>query len=164
VNLFQDLKQVLEKGVEQAGQQVEHVAEIKRLNKKLKGKKENIDEMFLRLGRKVYKKWKKDRDIVISDKMEAFLAEIDELARQIKVLEQEVDQIGNSKDNNGYHQVQPTMPSNERNRGLDTTDVKESNDLYISSVPTSVVYLCPFCIHQVSQEASICPHCQARFY
>ncbi|RAL25689.1 hypothetical protein [Thermoflavimicrobium daqui] len=156
MNFFQDLKQVFEKGVEQVGNQSPLVKELARLSGLLKGKKESIQDSYNRLGQLVYKEWEKKQKIEITDEIRELLKSIQDVERQATKLANQVDSLKSSVDH--IDQKQQPIPTN--------SPLNSSPSLANLSpkTPDAILYLCPFCAHQVKEDASVCPNCQVRFY
>ncbi|SFI99117.1 hypothetical protein [Thermoflavimicrobium dichotomicum] len=156
MNLFQDLKQAFEKGMEQVGNQSQRMIELTRLNGKLKGKKESIQEMYNKLGQLVYDEWEKKQQVEVTGEVHQTLEMIQDLKKQIVQLEEKIDQL---KHQNTGSSLAQKLPSSDlfANTGSPQMNPK-------MSVPVAILYLCPFCAHQVKEDDHVCSNCQVRFY
>ncbi|MGA8941816.1 MAG: hypothetical protein WB502_03745 [Thermoactinomyces sp.] len=160
MNFFQDLKQKLEKSVESAGQKSQRMLEISRLTLRIKGKKEDIEHQIGKLGWQLYQYWKVNGKLEVTETFRFSLEAIRDQEEQLKILTQELEELKNKE-------VVPRKTA-ERVQLDDSPDEGFPDEMHVngpvgSEVP-SVVYICPFCAHQVDQNASGCSHCQKRFY
>lgn len=159
MNFFQDLKQKLEKSVEQAGQKSQKMLEISRLTLRIKGKREDIDHQIGKLGWQLYRYWKKNGKIELTDTLRFSLEAIRSQEEQLKILTKELEELKNKE-------VVPRKTA-ERVQLDDFPQegmvLEEKPGDSVGIIP-SVVYICPFCAHQVVPNASGCPHCHKRFY
>ncbi len=152
MNFFQDLKQVLEKGMGQVGNQVFDISKLKNI---LNGEKDQIQNLYTRLGKLVFAEWKEKGRIEVTGEIEQVLRMIQTGNQQMNELEKRIDLQSQASAvfSPTKSQFEPTAPP-----PLTTTAVINEQK------PVTVLYLCPFCAHQVKQEASSCSNCQARFY
>jgi len=90
VKLFKELKDRLEKGMETAGQKSQQMLEISRLSMKIKGKKEDIDRLYRRLGQAVSEVWESQSELVLNAHIRELLEAIRDLKQQVEILEQEL--------------------------------------------------------------------------
>lgn len=90
VKLLRELKDRLEKGMETAGQKSQQVLEISRLSYKIKGKKEDIDRLYRRLGQAVSEAWETQTNFMLNASMRELLEAIRDLKQQVEILEQEL--------------------------------------------------------------------------
>lgn len=157
MNFFQDLKSKLGKGFEQAGNKSQRVFEVSRLSLKVKGKKEDLDELIERLGWIVYETWEETKEWKETDEIKKTLREVFELDQEIKSLEDELDRLKNSN---------ITTRAKAETVEIPVTPV---DDTPMSSVerkrPTSKqIYLCANCAYQVAANANKCTYCDHFFY
>ncbi|MBA4492919.1 hypothetical protein ACFO25_08480 [Paenactinomyces guangxiensis] len=172
MNFFQDLKQKLEKGVETAGQKSQRMLEMSRLTLKIKGKKEDIERMANKLGWEVYNAWEPKGKLEETDQIQESLKAIHDLNEQLKSLQKELDELRNANITTRAmaEKVNISPPGPEGPpaalRQADVPSNQTSHPEWIKTVTpvTPVVYICPFCAHQVARDASNCTHCQQRFY
>jgi hypothetical protein len=155
MNFFQDLKQVLEKGMGQVGNQVFDISKLKNL---LNGEKDQIQNLYTRLGQLVFAEWKEKGKIEVAGEIEQVLRMVQAGNQQMTELEKRIDL-----------QTQASTAFSPTRTYFEPTQQTPPPPLTATSVvneakPVAVVYLCPFCAHQVKQEDSSCSNCQARFY
>ncbi|SEM71609.1 hypothetical protein [Lihuaxuella thermophila] len=172
MNFFQDLKQKLEKGMETAGQKSQRMLEISRLSLKIKGKKDDIERMIQKLGREVYEAWEPAKKLEMTDQIEATLTAIHDLNEQLKSLQKELEDLKNSDitvhDTAEKVSIPPSVQEEEPSSGKVEVLLpdQESPRTRVKTVQpgAAVLYICPFCAHQVKNDASSCSHCGQRFY
>lgn len=185
LNFFQDIKQKIEKGVEQAGKSSQKVLEISRLNLKIKGKREDIEHTVNRLGWTVFQKWTKEQKMDVDHEVQQGLKAIQDLMIQLQNLERELEELKNtgnvSKEPPSYAALPPSpnkeayiqMPNSSSvsieatpvNPMPNPSQVQNPNQVQNPIQPSvSIIYICPFCAHQVPTEAKECAHCHQRFY
>lgn len=181
MNFFQDLKQKIEKGVETAGQKSQRMIAMSSLNLKIKGKKEDIDRLMKKLGWDVYRAWEPNKILEISDQVQDTLKAVHDLNVQLKELEKELEELKSlnitNKDTAERVTIPPvpeeTVPTYPPPSMPDSngshSEPKQSNKSRATPAPvvpppTAVVYICPFCAHQVECDISSCSHCHRRYY
>lgn len=168
MKLFFDLKQKLEKGVETAGQTSQKMLEISRLTLRIRGKKEDIDRLVEQLGRKMVETWKPDQKWEMTESIEQTLQQIYDINKEIEELQAELEKIKNNLITH-KEEAETVNLQKEENHFIEGQTKKEveldktGEPLEATAIPT-IVYLCPFCAHQVEPNASQCTHCQKPFY
>jgi predicted RNase H-like nuclease (RuvC/YqgF family) len=172
MSFLQELKQKLEKGVETAGQMSQQMLEISRLTLRIKGKKDDIDRLIANLGREVYQTWEQNQDLTESEAINQLLKTVRDQYEQLHALQQELEVLKRS-DQQADHaeEVTPTLVDG-RSDDLATVEAlpqaEEHQDapasIDMGGTRVAVLYLCPFCAHQVESEATSCSHCHKRFY
>ena len=92
MSIWKELKHRVEKGVETASQKSQQMVEISRLNLRIRGKKEDINRLYRRLGILVYEAWNGDEgeSLVLSENMKEILHLIRQFQAEITALEQEL--------------------------------------------------------------------------
>lgn len=92
VSIWKGLRHRLEKGVETASQKSQQMMEISRLNLRIRGKKEDINRLYRRLGILVYEAWNEDKGerLVLSGDMKEALQLIRQFQAEITAMEQEL--------------------------------------------------------------------------
>ncbi|MDN4595279.1 hypothetical protein [Polycladomyces subterraneus] len=90
MKLLKELKDRLEKGMETAGHKSQQMLEISRLSMKIKGKKEDIDRLYRRLGQAVSEVWESKTELVLNADIREMLDAIRDLKQQVEILEQEL--------------------------------------------------------------------------
>ncbi len=160
MNFFQDLKQKLEKSVESAGQKSQKMLDISRLTLRIKGKKEDIDHQIGKLGWQLYRYWEANGKLELTETFRYSLEAIRDQEEQLKILTKELEELKSKE----------VIPRKTAER-VELGDPQE--EIILEEMPANgslgtgippVVYICPFCAHQVDQNASGCLHCQKRFY
>lgn len=177
MSFLQDLKQKLEKGVETAGQKSQKMIEISRLALRIKGKKEDIERQVQKLGWEVYTHWEKTGELRLNESIHLSLQGIRSQQEQLFELQKELEEVKKAD-------IVPRRQAEKVNLVIAETEVEavrpeavwphEETILLgpVSPIQPSaderkipaVVFLCPFCAHQVSDEATFCNHCNERFY
>lgn len=160
MNFFQDLKQKLEKSVESAGQKSQKMLDISRLTLRIKGKKEDIDHEIGKLGWQLYRYWEANGKIELTETFRFSLEAIRAQEEQLEILTKELEELKNKEvvPRRTAERVRLDEPQEEIL--LEEIAVNHSMGAEIPSV----VYICPFCAHQVDPNASGCSYCQKRFY
>jgi hypothetical protein len=176
LNFFQDLKQKLESSLETAGQKSQRMLEMSRLTIKIKGKKEDVERMAQKLGMEVYKSWEPEQILEVTDHIQETLRAMHDLTEQLKALEKELEELKNSNITaretaekvSIFVEDTPVLNQTIAKTKQDQPVVqsKEMISLTQTKMPlvASVIYICPFCAHQVAQEASSCSNCRRAFY
>jgi len=92
VSIWKELKHRVEKGVETASQKSQQMVEISRLNLRIRGKKEDINRLYRRLGILVYESWNGDEgeSLVLSENMKEILHLIRQFQAEVTALEKEL--------------------------------------------------------------------------
>lgn len=172
MNFFQDLKLKLEKGMETAGQKSQRMLEMSRLSLKIKGKKDDIERMMQNLGREVYKVWEPKKNLEMTDQIQKMLTTIHDLNDQLRALQKELEDLKNSditfRDTAEKVSIPPLSQEEAPVSGRAAVLLPEQGSR-LEPVKTvqpqvAIVYICPFCAHQVKSDASACSHCGQRFY
>ncbi|MFC7441327.1 hypothetical protein [Laceyella putida] len=172
MSFLQDLKQKLEKGVETAGQKSQRMLEISRLTLRIKGKKDDIERLITKLGREVYQTWEKEQKLAETEEVGQLLKAVQDQYGQLNALQQELEVLKQSDQVPlQVEEITPTLveQANAEQGGVEALPQPEEAREMPDSINTggtqvAVLYLCPFCAHQVESEASSCSHCHKRFY
>jgi rubrerythrin len=92
VRIWEGLKHRLEKGVETATHKSQQMVEISRLNLRIRGKKEDINRLYRRLGILAFEAWNKDMAdrLVLSTEMKEILQSIRQIQADISAMEQDL--------------------------------------------------------------------------
>lgn len=92
VKIWEGLKHRLEKGVETATHKSQQMVEISRLNLRIRGKKEDINRLYRRLGILAFEAWNKDMAdrLVLSPEMKEILQSIRQIQADISAMEQDL--------------------------------------------------------------------------
>jgi hypothetical protein len=172
LNFFQDLKLKLEKGMETAGQKSQRMLEMSRLSLKIKGKKDDIERMIQKLGWEVYKAWEPNKNLELTDQIQKTLTTIQDLNEQLRFLQKELEDLKNSDiivpDTAEKVSISPLSQEEAQVSGRVNVLLpdKGSRQEPVKTVQpkVAILYICPFCAHQVKSDASACSHCGQRFY
>lgn len=158
MNIFQDLKQKLEKGFVQAGSKSQRMIEVSRLSLKIKEKKKDLDKLVEQLGWAVYKAWDASKqELQITDPIRASFDAVQKLDQEIKQLEEELNQL---KSFNIETRV------NAETVKISSSSIDSSPQMPIAGAktPPQVIYICSTCAHQMEKNASHCPRCNQMNY
>lgn len=147
MNIFQDIKNKLEKSFEQAGHQSQRVVEMGRLNLRIKNKKDELAELVDQLGWAVFESWEPNEEFQLNADIERALHDAYRTEKQLQKLEEERDKLKNSN--------------------IHTKVTAETVQLSLTSIENSgqqqrtpeTIYICSYCAHQMSSEETQCPHC-----
>lgn len=150
MNIFQDIKSKLEKGFEQAGHQSQRVLDVSRLNMKIKSKKDELAEGVDKLGWVVFESWDPNEMFTLTDEVKKALKYAHETEQQLVKLEGELDQLKNSNIKTRVTAETVKLPLAH----LDEQPQKQTR-----KVIAKVVYLCAYCVTEVSSDVEACPHC-----
>ncbi|MGA9174792.1 MAG: hypothetical protein WBZ33_12550 [Thermoactinomyces sp.] len=171
MSFLQELKQKLEKGVETAGQKSQKMIEISRLTLRIKGKKEDIERQIQKLGWEVYTHWENTEELTLNESIHLSLQGIRSQREQLVELQKELEEVKKAdviprkqveKVNLMIAEAEEDAQPNKEAILLEPVspvDVAANNP----HIP-AVIYICPFCAHQVSADAISCTHCEKRFY
>lgn len=170
MSFLQDLKQKLEKGVETAGQKSQRMLEISRLTLRIKGKKDDIERLITKLGREVYETWEKEQKLVETETAGQLLKAVQDQYEQLASLQEELEELKKS-DQVPMEEITPTLVG-QTMAEQGTIGVlpqpegtpNEVEEINTGATKIAVLYLCPFCAHQVDSEVASCPHCHKRFH
>jgi uncharacterized protein with ATP-grasp and redox domains len=177
LSFLQDLKQKLEKSMEQAEQISQRYLEMSRLMLRIKTKKDELERLVHRLGWEVYEAWKPEKEWTKTPAIAETLREVLEMEEQIKAMEKELEELKTSNivstkvDLVDISKLSPVSRSEEAGRAEMVSDVPSKPET-VQKEPvreerktlTHVLYLCPYCAHQVTVDAPSCAHCHQRFY
>lgn len=150
MNFFQDLKQKLGKGFEQAGNQSQRVFELSKLSYKLRKKREDLDELVENLGWTVYEEWEEKKQLTETEKIKKSLNEVYELDQEIRKLEEELDRLKNSNITERKKAETVELPVVDET----TADVAEKTGNELEQI-----YLCATCAYQVVPPNYECENC-----
>lgn len=143
MNFFDDLVSKIEKGVAETGLASRRMMDLGKLNFKVKEKKQEADEIAAKIGWAIYRNWENKKTTSMDGSLLNLIEMLETLHQQIKELELELANI-----KNGNKMKMPSVPMN----------------LSLPKSPTLLVYLCPYCAHQVSEDDRQCKNCQKRYY
>jgi hypothetical protein len=166
LSFLQELKQKLEKGVETAGQKSHKMIEISRLTLRIKGKKDDIERMISKLGWEIYRVWEQTGKLEMNENIQFSLQAIWDQQEQLRALQKELEEVKKS-DIVPRKQVEKVDLVLEAEAVAVEENVGREEPVALPEskpeVP-SVIYICPFCAHQVKNDASRCANCQSRFH
>lgn len=152
MNFFQDLKDKLGKGFEQAGNKSQRVFEVSRLTLKVKSKQEDLDDLVERLGWIVYETWEENKEWKETEEIKKALKAVYELDQEIKSLQKELDRLKNSNITQRIKAETVELP-------VATVDENEE----VKKLSNSI-YLCSYCAYQVTESSQKCGNCNRQFY
>jgi hypothetical protein len=167
MNIFQDLKNKLEKGFEQAGNKSQRVFEMSRLSLKMKNKREELEELQQRLGDLIYKQWLQTQTLTETDEITAALKAVQQLDQEIAGQEGELTRLKSSNitTRTSAETVKiPITTGEEEVAPVATNTVPPVSTVPPTNTVPEAIYLCPFCAQQVEKQISRCPHCEQGFY
>ncbi|MXQ54399.1 hypothetical protein [Shimazuella alba] len=145
MNLFEDLRNKIGKSVAETGQASKRMIELSKLNYKRKEKKREADRIAEEIGWIAFLQWEKEQDIRVNKDLKSGLERLQYIQNEIKLLDVDIEKVKSDKllySDNFY----PTSNSP-------------------SSEPSALlIYLCPYCAHQVGEEDRQCGNCQKRYY
>lgn len=150
MNIFQDIKNKLEKSFEQAGHQSQRVVEMGRLNLRIKNKKEELSDLVEQLGWAVFENWEPNKEFRLTPNIERALQKAYEAEKEFKQLEEEREQLKNSN----IHTKVTAETVHLSSAGM------ENSDQYQPVREQTSIYICSYCAHEITEEASQCTHCQ----
>lgn len=171
MNIFQDLKQKLEKGFVQAGSRSQRMIEVSRLSLRIKEKKKDLDKLVEQFGWTIYEAWDDSKqEISITDSIRASYNAVQNLDQEIKQLEEELNQLKSY--NIETRANAETVKISSSSDSSPQTPMSAAGAVAGAGIGASagtktapqVIYLCSFCAHQVDKNASQCPHCQQQYY
>lgn len=92
MSFWKELKQGLQKSVKTASEKSQQMVEISRLNLRIRGKKEDVNRLFLRFGILAFDAWNKDEGdrLVLSREMKEILQSIRQVQADITAMEREL--------------------------------------------------------------------------
>lgn len=166
MNFFQELKQRLEKGVETAGQTSQKMLEISRLTLRIRGKKEDIERMVTQLGWEMVESWRPDEEWEMTDSIKRTLQAIHHQNKQLEDLQAELEDLKSNLITQKEQAEKVELHEPEEPlliQGKAANHGENSEQTEVPAIP-AVIYLCPFCAHQVDHDASQCSHCHERFH
>ena len=148
LSFFQEIKQKIEKSMEQASQRSQNMYEMSKLNYKIKAKKGEIEEVMNQLGWAIYRTWESNQTLTINAEVQRVLQSAHTLLGQLQEMEEKREALKNASvmgtslsQKASHHQPQPALQAS-----------------------TTLLYICPFCAHQVHEQDSRCSYCQQQFY
>jgi hypothetical protein len=147
VNIFQDIKNKLEKSFEQAGHQSQRVVEMGRLNLRIKSKKDELAELVDQLGWAVFESWEPNEEFKLNPDIERALHDAYRTEKQLQKLEEEREKLKNSN----IHTKVTAETVKLSLAGIETSGQQQF------STPT--IYICSYCAHQMPSDEMRCPHC-----
>lgn len=199
MNFFQDIKQKIEKGVEQVGKSSQRVIEINRLNLKLNGKRQEFDLLMNRIGWSIFQQWRQNPQIQMNSELEYQLRMVSGAWEEIQSIEKEIQLLknGSNPDEIGNEQNMPNQPVNSfestpiatpLQANIEPTEpepksvikavpkaeysippiteapVSHTYQQAVAPISMAVVYICPFCAHQVPSHSNECSTCGQKYY
>jgi vacuolar-type H+-ATPase subunit E/Vma4 len=145
VNLFEDLRNKIGKSVTETSNASKRMIELSKLNYKRKEKKREADEIAEEIGWIVFTEWEKEQNISISKALKSGLERLQFIQKEIKNIDLEIEKVKNE------------------NKFNYSDGLSQINHSY--NEPSSLlIYLCPYCAHQVGEDERQCRNCQKRFY
>lgn len=148
MNIFQDIKNKLEKSFEQAGHQSQRVVEMGRLNLRIKSKKDELAELVDQLGWAVFESWEPNGEFQLNADIERALHDAYRTEKQLQKLEEEREKLKNSN----IHTKVTAETVKLSLSGIDTSDQPP--------LSTQTIYICSYCASQMPIDEIKCPHCQ----
>ena len=145
MNLFEDLRNKIGKSVAETGQASKRMIELSKLNYKRKEKKREADRIAEEIGWIAFTQWEKDQNIPIGKDLKIALERLQYMQNEIKLLDVEIEKVKNDKQLYG-DSFFPTQSSHS------------------TEVSSLLIYLCPYCAHQVGEDDRQCGNCQKRYY
>lgn len=190
MNFFQDIKQKIEKGVEQVGKSSQRVIEINRLNLKLNGKRQEFDLLMNRIGWSIFQQCRENQTIKMNSELEYQVRMATGAWEEIQAIEKEIRLLRNSSslDETQNTSNQPIKSTGSiPNSTLLQGNIEETESKSVIPVPKgeysippiteapvrqqsvapismAVIYICPFCAHQVSNDSNQCSTCGQKYY
>lgn len=195
MNFFQDIKQKIEKGVEQVGKSSQRVIEINRLNLKLNGKRQEFDLLMNRIGWSFFQQWRQNTPIQINSELEyqfrmasGAWEEIQSIEKEIQILKNgsNIDEVNHSlnipiQPKNSFESNSTSMPLEGDKESTVKTVISVPKGEYsippikqvsaghtynqsVAPISMAVVYICPFCAHQVPNHSNQCSTCGQKYY
>ncbi|WP_028778085.1 hypothetical protein [Shimazuella kribbensis] len=147
MNLFEDLRNKIGKSVAETGQASKRMIEMSKLNYKRKEKKREADQIAEEIGHIAYNQWEKEKEISITNALKSGLERLQYVQNEIKKIDEEIENVKNDKFiySDGYS--------------------SGNSSSYHATEPSSLlIYLCPYCAHQVGEDERQCRNCQKRYY
>jgi hypothetical protein len=149
LNFFDDLRNKIEKGVAETGLASKRMMELGKLTYKIKEKKTEAESIAAKIGWITYSHWRKENAVPLDD-------EITPILRQLQVLDKEIKELETDLANIKFGNKEQTSYSSE-------TPVESPVSSSAAMAPL-LIYLCPYCAHQVGEDDRQCGHCQKRYY
>jgi hypothetical protein len=144
LNLFEDLRNKIGRGVAETSQASIRMIKMGKINFKLKEKKREADEIAVKIGWVTYNQWEKDHSPNFTKELIPVLEQLGHLQSEIKLLEVELENVKNDQMNLSENSFPIASPSTK---------------------PASlVIYLCPYCAHQVDEHDRRCANCNKQYY
>ncbi len=159
MNFFQDLKEKLEKSVESAGQKSQKMLEMSRLTLRIKGKKEDIEHQISKLGWQIYQHWEEKGDLELTESIALSLESIRDQHHRLEALNKELEELKKKEIVSRKEAERVPLDLAPEEAGAHGGGLADRQEAGVSSV----IYICPFCAHQIDPGASGCSHCQKRF-
>jgi hypothetical protein len=145
VNLFEDLRNKIGKSVTETSNASKRMIELSKLNYKRKEKKREADQIAEEIGWIAFKEWEKEQDIRINKILKGALERLHFVQKEVDRIDLEIESVKNENRQDSYMDgYSPIMNASE---------------------PTSLlIYLCPYCAHQVGEDDRQCKSCKKSFY
>lgn len=148
MNIFQDIKNKLEKSFEQAGHQSQRMVEMGRLNLRIKSKKDELAELVDQLGWAVFESWEPNEEFRLNAEIERALHDAYRTEKQLQKLEEEREKLKNSN----IHTKVTAETVKLSLAGIEVNHRQQSSN--------QTTYICSYCAHELSSEDVKCPHCR----
>lgn len=144
MNLFEDLRNKIGKSVTETSNASKRMIELSKLNYKRKEKKREADQIAEEIGWITFTEWEKEQNISINKALKGALDRLQFIQKELNGIDQEIEKV---KNENKFSYVDNFSSSAH------------------STEPSSLlIYLCPYCAHQVEEDDRQCKNCQKRYY
>ncbi|MFC4076913.1 hypothetical protein ACFOUO_08820 [Salinithrix halophila] len=148
--------------------------EISRLTFLIRGKRENENELYAKLGRSIYQRWTQTGEVELTDRTRAVLLNIKAVREKIEELEEQLTELKKevatspvetsqdpSRPNGTNH---PALPPGHTLVDARQKQPAEKDEASWDAWEGRAIFLCPRCQEQVREETSACPHCRQPIY
>lgn len=144
MNLFDDLRNKIGKSVTETSNASKRMIELSRLNYKRKEKKREADRIAEEVGWIAFTEWEKDQNISINKALKIALERLQFIQKELNSIDLEIERVKTESKFSYADGFSPVVHSSE---------------------PSSLlIYLCPYCAHQVGEDDRQCKNCQKRYY
>ncbi|MCH5583606.1 hypothetical protein MK805_01295 [Shimazuella sp. AN120528] len=148
MNLFEDLRNKIGKSVAETSHASKRMIELSKLNYKRKEKKREADQIAEEIGWIAFTEWEKEQNVSINKALKSGLERLQFVQREMKSIDMEIEKV---KNENKFSYSDGLSPV-----GHQTTPFSEPSSL--------LIYLCPYCAHQVGEDDRQCRNCQKNYY
>lgn len=144
MNLFDDLRNKIGKSVTQTSNASKRMIELSKLNYKRKEKKREADRIAEEVGWIAFTEWEKDQNININNALKRALERMQFIQKELNSIDLEIEKVRNESKLSYADSFSPVVHSTD---------------------PLSLlIYLCPYCAHQVGEDDRQCKNCKKRYY